>query len=56
MNHYVSCEDCLYQEYCHQFDAFFGCTDGKNMKTKTMLDNDDQHIMEEMVNAKSKDN
>lgn len=29
MTKYVSCEDCLYGEFCHQFDPFFGCENGK---------------------------
>ena len=28
MNNYVSCEDCLYRNVCHEFDAFFGCEQG----------------------------
>ena len=28
INKYVSCEDCVYQEVCHQFDAFSGCNNG----------------------------
>lgn len=26
---YVCCEDCEYQDYCEEFDPFFGCNSGK---------------------------
>ena len=29
INNYVCCEDCEYKDYCHNFDAFFGCSDGR---------------------------
>lgn len=29
MNKIIACCDCEYQEVCHNFDAFFGCKDGK---------------------------
>ena len=31
MNKYVGCEECAYQNSCHNFDAFFGCNEGKYM-------------------------
>ena len=34
MNNYVSCEDCLYKDMCHEFDAFFGCEQGQLDKNK----------------------
>ena len=37
MDKYVSCEDCEYQNYCHQFDPFFGCASGKNKEIKNFL-------------------
>ena len=29
LTNYVSCEECIYKDVCHQFDAFFGCDNGK---------------------------
>ena len=29
LTNYVSCEECIYKDVCHQFDAFFGCDCGK---------------------------
>lgn len=29
MNKYIGCEECDYQECCHDFDAFSGCNRGK---------------------------
>ena len=29
ITNYVCCEDCEYKNFCHNFDAFFGCVDGK---------------------------
>lgn len=26
---YISCEDCIYKDYCYNFDPFFGCSDGE---------------------------
>ena len=26
---YICCEDCEYQDYCENFDPFFGCNSGK---------------------------
>lgn len=26
---YICCEDCEYQDYCENFDPFFGCNCGK---------------------------
>ena len=37
MNNYVSCEDCLYRNVCHQFDAFFGCEQGHQDVNKEQL-------------------
>lgn len=28
INNYVSCEDCKYQNFCENFDSFFGCSEG----------------------------
>ena len=30
IDNYVNCEECAYQNICHNFDPFFGCSDGKN--------------------------
>ena len=32
MTKYVNCEDCFYQNYCENFDPFFGCNDGKTVE------------------------
>ena len=44
IDHYVSCEECLYQEYCHQFDAFFGCINGK-IKTDESKNEDENYTL-----------
>lgn len=39
INKYVSCEDCTYQEFCHQFDAFFGCSNGVSISNLRNAEN-----------------
>lgn len=29
IDNYVCCENCEYKDYCHNFDAFSGCAEGK---------------------------
>ena len=29
ISNFVCCCDCEYQDFCHHFDAFFGCIEGK---------------------------
>lgn len=26
---YVGCEECMYKNYCEEFDPFFGCNNGR---------------------------
>lgn len=51
---YVCCEDCDYQETCHQFDAFSGCNKGevRLVNTQPLLNGrEDSSILVEHLNT-----